>query len=144
MGNREFAHMKQKTKIDDSTLKGYVWFYHENPWMSMEKPRWAPYTDLETAIIEEEYQKPNRSERVSLTHYWIDLITFLQISKLDPGKQRKIKRELVDKHQQLLKSNRKIDELLNLTRKCEGVSSNIVSIHDTSSVIDYSKMLLAW
>lgn len=76
----------------DSTLSSPIWQWqsNENPWDSSEAAKWTNYSDIQTLIIERDFQRKNKT--VSLTKYTLDLEKNLQISKENCYNQRKIRR----------------------------------------------------
>ncbi|CAF1524029.1 unnamed protein product, partial [Didymodactylos carnosus] len=60
---------------------------------------WTKYSDIESAIIEEAFNQKNKTKLAELDNYSINLNDSIQISKLDPNKQRQIKRVLTSRNE---------------------------------------------
>ncbi len=74
----------------------WQWNSNENSFSSSQsEEEWCCYSDAETIIIEEAYQR-NRTEAM-LDHYYIDFKHMVQISNESLNKQRPVKR-VVDEH----------------------------------------------
>lgn len=74
------------------TAAGIQWMWKSNadPWSSSQKEEWRAYSDVETAIIEEAFQK--KLSEVLLDDYHISLKNSTQISNSNANSQRPIKR----------------------------------------------------
>ncbi|CAF4535085.1 unnamed protein product, partial [Didymodactylos carnosus] len=81
---------------DQHTLSPPQWYSQStsNPRSINEKEEWTKYSDIESEIIEEAFNKNNQTDLLELDNYWIDLTQSLQISKSDKTQQRQIKRIL--------------------------------------------------
>ena len=75
---------------EDPSRIGWVWNGSENPFDQSKPPIWKNYSDVENLIIEEAFE--NKQSLVLLDNYRIDLKKKLQISLIDPHKQRQIQR----------------------------------------------------
>jgi hypothetical protein len=72
--------------------KCIVWMWKSNtdPWLHSEPEEWCSYSDVETAIIEEAYNK--KQSEALLDNYHIDFKHSLQISNINLNNQRPVKR----------------------------------------------------
>lgn len=68
----------------------WMWKSDSTPWGSSGSEQWTSYSDVETAIIEEAYQK--KSPEVLLDEYHINFKNMVQISNKNESHQRPIKR----------------------------------------------------
>ncbi len=71
----------------------WLWKSNKDPWSSTEPEEWSNFSDVESAIIEDAFQK--KLSDVLIDNYHIDLKRSLQISNNNENHQRPIKR--VDK-----------------------------------------------
>lgn len=69
---------------------GWVWNATPDPFDQSQKPIWKNYSDVENLILEEAYR--DKQSFALLDNYRIDLNKKIQISLVDPHKQRQIKR----------------------------------------------------
>jgi hypothetical protein len=77
----------------------WVWQSNENLFDPLQKSEWKRYSDVETIVIEEAYQK--KQPAVLLDQYHINLEQFIQVSNIDE------------------KNNGPSNELLSILRKGE-------------------------
>ncbi|UJR18852.1 hypothetical protein I4U23_021980 [Adineta vaga] len=68
----------------------WMWQSNENPFDLSQKSEWKSYSDVETIVIEEAYQK--KQSAVLLDQYHINLEQLIQVSNIDEKKQRPVKR----------------------------------------------------
>lgn len=68
----------------------WMWKSNADPWNSSQKEEWSSYSDVETAIIEEAYQK--KLPEVLIDDHHIDFKKSIQISNSNENHQRPIKR----------------------------------------------------
>jgi hypothetical protein len=71
----------------------WLWKSNTDPWSSAEPEKWSNFSDVETAIIEDAFQK--KLSEVLIDDYHIDFKRSIQISNKNENHQRPIKR--VDK-----------------------------------------------
>jgi hypothetical protein len=67
-----------------------MWKSNEDPWNSSQKEEWRSYSDAETAIIEEAYQK--KLSEALIDDYHINFKNSVQISNSNEHNQRPVKR----------------------------------------------------
>lgn len=68
----------------------WMWKSNGDPWNSSQKDEWRSYSDVETSIIEDAYQK-NLAQAL-IDDYHIDLKRSVQISNSNASNQRPVKR----------------------------------------------------
>ncbi|CAF4941630.1 unnamed protein product [Rotaria sp. Silwood1] len=68
----------------------WMWKSNEDPWNSSQKEDWRSYSDVETAIIEEAYQK--KLSEALIDDYHINFKNSVQISNSNERNQRPVKR----------------------------------------------------
>ncbi|CAF1123499.1 unnamed protein product, partial [Didymodactylos carnosus] len=83
----------------DQLRTQWYWKSNSDPWSTNENEEWTKYSDIESAIIEEVFNRNNKTKLAELDNYSINLNDSIQISKLDPNKQRQIKRVLTSRNE---------------------------------------------
>ncbi|CAF1455523.1 unnamed protein product [Adineta ricciae] len=87
--------MMSSTLIDKKPV--WLWQSNSNPWDTNEKEEWKRYSDFENEYIEEAFQA--QANEVQLGDYIIDLKYNIQFKNGEICRQRIVKRELIDTHQ---------------------------------------------
>ncbi len=78
------AHVSSLTRIE------WMWKSNPEPWNSAQKEEWRSYSDVETAIIEEAYQK--KLPEALIDNYHINFKQSVQILNSNENNQRPVKR----------------------------------------------------
>jgi hypothetical protein len=101
MGNENGKANTEKARR--MTMPRIEWFWNASlsGWSHGEKAKWNRYSEIEMEIIEEAFQEHQNC--VELDQYIVDFRSHIQKNKKDPGKQRQIKRVVVDREQQCLR-----------------------------------------
>ncbi|CAF2941307.1 unnamed protein product [Rotaria sp. Silwood2] len=76
--------------MSSSTRIEWMWKSNEHPWNSSQKEEWCSYSDVETAIVEEAYQK--KLSEALIDDYHINFKNSVQISNSNQHNQRPVKR----------------------------------------------------
>ncbi|CAF4446140.1 unnamed protein product, partial [Didymodactylos carnosus] len=79
-----------ETEGADQPRAQWYWKSNSDPW-SNGSEEWTKYSDIESAIIEEAFNRKNKTKLAEMDNYWINLNDSIQISKSDPNKHRQIK-----------------------------------------------------
>ncbi|CAF1243415.1 unnamed protein product, partial [Didymodactylos carnosus] len=79
------------------------WHWKSRPNTSSinEEEEWTRYSDIESEIIEEEFNKNPNAALVELDDCWIDLKNYISISKRDNNTQLQIKRIPINNNETL-------------------------------------------
>jgi hypothetical protein len=88
----------------DNTNMAFWYFKSGDPWSQESNDQWIKYRDIEMQIIEEAYQQ-GKAE-VLLDKYRINLKKFIQFNRINPSKQRPVRRQLGCKRQECLREER--------------------------------------
>ncbi|CAF1307874.1 unnamed protein product [Didymodactylos carnosus] len=81
----------QAIKVVDQLRAQWYWKSNSDSWSTNGNEEWTKYADIESAIIEEAFNRQNKTKLAELENYWINLNDCIQISKSDPNEQRQIK-----------------------------------------------------
>ncbi|CAF2754473.1 unnamed protein product [Rotaria sp. Silwood2] len=109
MGCVVVANVQNEQDTQNQTFKVPMWYWQEDSWETKEKTIWRRYQDIESAIIEEVYEERNGPKVANLDKYYIDLNEYAQISRRNPTKQWKVKRELCIRADLVRETNRFVD-----------------------------------
>lgn len=72
----------------------WYWLSNKRPWDHTEPDHWKPYTAAESRVIEDAYQKNNKT--VGAGDYIVDLTQNIQYKISDESKQRPVKRKIFE------------------------------------------------
>ncbi|CAF1307843.1 unnamed protein product [Didymodactylos carnosus] len=84
--------------VDQSRAQWY-WKSNSDSWSTNGNEEWTKYADIESAIIEEAFNRQNKTKLAELDNYSINLTHCIQISKSNPNEQRHIKRALTSRNE---------------------------------------------
>ncbi|CAF0844331.1 unnamed protein product [Didymodactylos carnosus] len=76
----------QAIKAADQPRAQWYWKSNSDPWSTNEKEEWTKYSDIESAITEEAFNRKNQTKLADLDNYSINLNNSIQINKSDPNK----------------------------------------------------------
>ncbi|CAF4335673.1 unnamed protein product [Didymodactylos carnosus] len=83
----------------DQLRAQWYWKSNSDSWSTNGNEEWTKYADIESAIIEEAFNRQNKTKLAELDNYSINLTDCIQISKSDPNEQRQIKRVLTSRNE---------------------------------------------
>ncbi|CAF1091116.1 unnamed protein product [Didymodactylos carnosus] len=89
----------QAIKVVDQLRAQWYWKSNSDSWSTNGNEEWTKYADIESAIIEEAFNRQNKTKLAELENYSINLNDCIQISKSDPNEQRQIKRVLTSRNE---------------------------------------------
>ncbi|CAF4273538.1 unnamed protein product, partial [Didymodactylos carnosus] len=123
--------------VDQSRAQWY-WKSNSDSRSTNGNEEWTKYADIESAIIEEAFNRQNKTKLAELDNYSINLTHCIQISKSNPNEQRHIKRALTSRNEsQALREERLFLPLaLSKTFNNDRAASRLTQLVKKSSLSD--------